>query len=101
MNNIKLMIPELSYLQDNTLKQLTKILNAWLDNQGLPHESANEVILTPNLTDDQKTWLRLFIDAWDGAEEVGRFEYHLKKEVDPDFIYAMKNFQNNEVLKEE
>tara|TARA_B100001123_G_scaffold439717_1_gene577146 strand:+ start:145 stop:399 length:255 start_codon:yes stop_codon:yes gene_type:complete len=80
MDNIKLMIPQLSHLQDDTLKQLTTILNAWLDNHGLPRESANEVLLTPNLTDDQKTWLRLFIDAWDGSEEVGRFESHLKGE---------------------
>ena len=80
MNNIKLMIPQLSHLQDNTLKQLTKILNAWLDNQGLPHESADEVIRHSGLTEDQEVWLRLFIDAWDGAEEVGRFESHLKGE---------------------
>ena len=101
MNNIKLMIPQLSHLQANALDQLTRIYNAWLDNQGLPHESADEVIRHSGLTEDQEVWLNRFIDAWNGLEEVGRFEYHLKKEVDPDFIYAMKNFQNNEVLKEQ
>lgn len=80
MDNIKLMIPQLSHLQANALDQLTRIYNAWLDNQGLPHESADEVIRHSGLTEDQEVWLRLFIDAWDGAEEVGRFESHLKGE---------------------
>ena len=80
MDNIKLMIHQLSHLQANALDQLTRIYNAWLDNQGLPHESADEVIRHSGLTEDQEVWLRLFIDAWDGAEEVGRFESHLKGE---------------------
>ena len=100
MNNIKLMPPMLSHLQSNSLIQLSRILNAWLDNQGLPHESADEVVHTPDLTDDQEAWLKSFIDAWNGLEDVGRFSHHLEKEVDPDFIYAMKNFQNNEALQE-
>lgn len=88
MNNIKLMIPQLSHLQANALDQLTRIYNAWLDNQGLPRESADEVIYHSGLTEDQEVWLNRFIDAWNGLEEVGRFEYHLKE--------ALKEVKENE-----
>ena len=101
MNNIKLMTPMLSHLQSNSLIQLSRILNAWLDNQGLKRWSAADLLACEDLTDDQEVWLREYRDAWNGVEQgVGSFLRHLGKEVDPDFIYAMEKFQDNEALQE-
>ena len=101
MNNIKLMTPMLSHLQSNSLIQLSRILNAWLDNQGLKHWSAEDLLACEDLTDDQEVWLREYRDAWNGVEQgVGSFLHHLGKEVDPDFLWAMEKFQDNEALQE-
>ena len=100
MNNIKLMIPQLSHLQANALDQLTRILNAWCDNQGLNRWSADDLLASKELNDDQERWLTKWVAAWNGLLDVECFIHDLNKEVDPEFIYAMKNFQNNEVLKE-
>ena len=101
MNNIKLMTPMLSHLQTNSLIQLSRILNAWLDNQGLKHWSADDLLSCEDLTDDQEVWLREYRDAWNGVEQgVGSFLHHLGKEVDPDFLWAMEKFQDNEALAE-
>ena len=102
MNNIKLMTPMLSHLQSNSLIQLSRILNAWLDNQGLKHWSAEDLLACEDLTDDQEVWLREYRDAWNGVEQgVGSFLHHLGKEVDPDFLWAMEKFQDNEALQED
>ena len=102
MNNIKLMTPMLSHLQTNSLIQLSRILNAWLDNQGLKHWSAEDLLACEDLTDDQEVWLREYRDAWNGVEQgVGSFLHHLGKEVDPDFLWAMEKFQDNEALQED
>lgn len=96
-----LMAPYLSDLQSNCLSHLTKIYNKWLDSHGLPNESADEVIRRSDLTEDQEVWLTRFIDAWNGLEDVGRFVHHIEKGVDPDFLWALTNFQDNEVLRTE
>jgi len=101
MNNIKLMVPYLNNMHDKSLAQMSIILNAWLDNQGLPHESADDLLYGKDLTEDQEVWLREYRDAWLGLEHsVGSFIRHLEREVDPDFVSAMKNFQDNEALQE-
>ena len=102
MNNIKLMTPMLSHLQSNSLIQLSRMLNAWCDNEGLERWSAADLLACEDLTDDQEIWLREYRDAWNGVEQgVGSFLHHLGKEVDPDFLWAMEKFQDNEALQED
>tara|TARA_R100001594_G_scaffold82110_1_gene116576 strand:+ start:378 stop:665 length:288 start_codon:yes stop_codon:yes gene_type:complete len=95
------MIPQLKASQDNSQNQLTRILNDWCDNQGLNRWSADDLLASKELNDDQEEWLTKWVAAWNGLLAVECFIHHLNKEVDPEFIYAMKNFQNNEVLKEQ
>ena len=102
MNNIKLMTPMLSHLQSNSLIQLSRMLNAWCDNEGLERWSAADLLSCEDLTDDQEVWLKEYRDAWNGVEQgVGSFIRHLEKEVDPDFLWAMEKFQDNEALQED
>jgi hypothetical protein len=55
-----------------TLDELSDELRAWLQQNGLPQESADEVVLTPGLTDEQIAYLYDFIDRWDGAARADR-----------------------------
>ena len=94
--------PYLSDLKSNSLHHLSKMLNKWLDSQGLSNESVDDLLCGKDLTDDQETWLREYRDAWNGLEQgVGSFIRHIEKGVDPDFLWALTNFQDNEVLRTE
>ena len=55
----------------DVLNQLSKIYNNWLDEQKITDRaSADELYFGhPNLTDEQKNWLRLFIETWEQGED--------------------------------
>ena len=50
---------------NETLETLTPEYMAWLDSQGLPHESAEDLLCRTNLTDAQRTYLSQFIQRWE------------------------------------
>ncbi len=52
---------------EQMLMDLTNKLNAYCDANGLPHESADELALNNNITDEQKRWLNAFIEEWVGV----------------------------------
>jgi hypothetical protein len=54
---------------EQKLRDLTDKLNAYCDANGLPHESADELALTDDITDDQRRWLNAFIDEWNGVAD--------------------------------
>lgn len=45
--------------------------NEWLKVNNLPPESADDVILRDDLTEEQRDWLFSFIDEWERAEQRG------------------------------
>ena len=49
------------------LEQLSDQLNAWCDEQGLPYESADELILRDELLPKQRKWLSDFILKWNAT----------------------------------
>lgn len=52
-----------------TLIALCDEYNHFLAEHGLPHMSADELILEDNITKEQKEWLRNFIDRWEKADK--------------------------------
>lgn len=49
------------------LSSLSKNLNEWCDKNNLPHESADEILLTEGLTVDQISWLEDWVEQWGQA----------------------------------
>ena len=47
------------------LNSLSKKLNEWCDKNNLPHESADEILLTEGLTVDQISWLEDWVEQWE------------------------------------
>jgi len=54
----------------STLHKLADLYNTWLDENNLPHWSADEVLAGEiDLTQSQKDFLQSFITIWNYAEE--------------------------------
>lgn len=47
------------------LDELTRRLNAYCFEQGLPHDSADELAFRESTTLEQREWLMAFIDEWE------------------------------------
>ena len=56
--------------QYSLLGWLTDVLGDYCKANNLEHMSADDILTTENLTDEQKLWLKNFIKAWDKAQEV-------------------------------
>ena len=58
-------------LQEQLMSTMTNGLGDYCKANNLEYLSADDILHTyPNLTDDQKLWLKTFIKMWDKAQEV-------------------------------
>lgn len=58
-------------LQEQLMSTMTNVLGDYCKANNLEYLSADDILHTyPNLTDDQKLWLKTFIKMWDKAQEV-------------------------------
>ena len=61
---------KLTNLQEQLMSTITNVLGDYCKANNLEYLSADDILHTyPNLTDDQKLWLKTFIKAWDMAQE--------------------------------
>ena len=51
------------------LNDLTSKLNAYCDANGLPHDSAGDLVFAEGITDEQRRWLNAFINEWNDVED--------------------------------
>ena len=57
--------------QSRLMSTMTNVLGDYCKANNLEYLSADDILHTyPNLTDDQKLWLKTFIKMWDKAQEV-------------------------------
>ena len=57
--------------QSRLMSTMTDVLGDYCKANNLEYLSADDILHTyPNLTDDQKLWLKTFIKMWDKAQEV-------------------------------
>ena len=57
--------------QSRLMSTMTDVLGDYCKANNLEYLSADDILHTyPNLTDDQKLWLKPFIKMWDKAQEV-------------------------------
>ena len=62
------------------INQLTDLYSEWGENNNIKDlTSADEVILTEGLSDNQRKWLEEFIESWDMAMKVDRYIYFQNK----------------------
>ena len=62
---------KLTNLQEQLMSTMTNVLGDYCKANNLEYLSADDILHTyPNLTDDQKLWLKTFIKMWDKAQEV-------------------------------
>jgi hypothetical protein len=59
---------ERSKAKADQIASLQSYFRGWLEGQGLPQQSADELLVTPGITHAQAAWLRNFIADWDGAQ---------------------------------
>ena len=52
----------------DTLGLLCDVLEQWCIEQKLPYESADELILNPELTSAQRKWLGNYCNLWERTE---------------------------------
>lgn len=52
-----------------TFDELTLELEAYCRDQGLPYESADELVFRPELNPEQRRWVSDFICRWDAAAD--------------------------------
>ena len=62
------------------LNPLIDIHTQWCEANDLEPHSADEMLFIDGITEEQKDWLRKFIDAWEKAEDLGHYYHDLKKE---------------------
>ena len=64
------------------INQLTDLYSEWGENNNIKDlTSADEVILTEGLSDNQRKWLEEFIESWDMAMNVDRYIYDQNKKM--------------------
>lgn len=54
----------------DTRETLTAELRAFCDKEGLPHISAEDLIVDPALTDQQSQWVAEFCGRWDALDQL-------------------------------
>ena len=61
---------KLTNLQEQLMSTMTNVLGDYCKANNLEYLSADDILHTyPNLTDDQKLWLKTFIKMWDKVQE--------------------------------
>ena len=53
----------------DTLETLTDELRDFCDKEGLPQDSADELLTNPALTESQRQWLTGFCERWDALNQ--------------------------------
>ena len=74
---------EMSKKEDKCqINQLTDLYNEWGEKNNIKDiNSADEVILREELSDNQRKWLEEFIESWDMAMDVDRYIYDQNKKM--------------------
>ncbi len=52
------------------LEQLIETYNTWIETQGLPAMSADELVCEEYVNAEQRKWLLAFCKEWEAAEEL-------------------------------
>lgn len=52
------------------LNQLIDTYNTWIEKQGLPLMSADELLWEDCVNEEQRKWLQVFIVIWDETVEI-------------------------------
>ena len=66
--------------EPDMLNPLIDIHTQWCEANNLEPLSADDMLHIDGITEEQTDWLIEFIDAWEKAEDLGRYYYNLKKE---------------------
>ena len=62
---------KLTNLQAKLMSTMTDVLGDYCKANNLEYLSADDILHTyPNLTDDQKTWLKVYGQMWDKIQEL-------------------------------
>jgi len=56
--------------QSRLMSTMTDVLGDYCKANNLAHLSADDILHTYNLTDDQKTWLKVYGQMWDKIQEL-------------------------------
>ena len=57
------------------MNALTTELNRWAEEQGLEPQSADEMAMSDDITEQQRKWLLKFCDAWDAVADLSNPYY--------------------------
>ena len=61
---------KLTNLQAKLMSTMTDVLGDYCKANGLEYLSADDLLHTYNLTDDQKTWLKVYGKMWDKLQDL-------------------------------
>lgn len=53
----------------DTVESLTDELRAFCDKEGLPQDSADDLLTNPAITEPQRQWLTDFCERWDAMNQ--------------------------------
>lgn len=53
----------------DTVESLTDELRAFCDKEGLPQDSADDLLTNPAITEPQRQWLTNFCERWDAMNQ--------------------------------